>query len=62
VQDISPLYSTSCYATTMGVASGMLGPCYPKYIISIICPILPILQKGLSKVEWTWWRHQHANS
>jgi len=23
-------------------------------------PILPILQKGRTTVEWTWWRHRNA--
>ena len=36
--DIVPLYSTSCYTTTMGVASGSLGPWSPNYVISIVCP------------------------
>jgi len=26
VLDITPLYSTTCYATTMGVAKGAIGP------------------------------------
>jgi len=25
-------------------------------------PILPILQKDRTKVEWTWWRHRNANN
>jgi len=54
------VFTASCYTTTMGVARGEHG----HQIISIpqYAPILPLLQKGRTTVEWTWWRHRNANS
>jgi len=47
----SARYSTNCYTTTMSAQEGT-SPWSPKHIISIIYPILPILQKGRTTVEW----------
>ena len=32
------------------------------YQFNNVPPILPILQKGRTTVEWTWWRHRNANN
>jgi len=47
--------------TTMDVArAGTWAMVTRIYKFHNVYPILPILQKGRTTVEWTWWRHPNT--
>jgi len=46
-----------------GTLQNVSGNPIPKiYQFHSLSSILPILRKGRTTVDWTWWRHQNANN
>jgi len=60
---LSDRYVDITPTTTMGAARGGTRAMVTKiYKFHNVSYILPILQKGRTTVEWTWWRHRNANN